>query len=49
MREKKSKPKPRLHVPDYCEVETVKSDDGTMVWPAAAAAMEEARTFIREW
>lgn len=43
------KPKPRLHVPDYCEVETVKDDEGNTIWPAAAAAMEKARSFIREW
>lgn len=47
MREKK--PKPRLSVPDYCDVETVKDDEGKAIWPAPEAAMEEARAFIKEW
>jgi hypothetical protein len=47
MREKK--PKPRLQVRNYCEVETVTDDKGNAVWPAPTTAMEEARAFISEW
>jgi hypothetical protein len=43
------KPKPRLHVPDYCEVDTVKDGEGKTIWPAPVAAMDEARALIREW
>ncbi|ERF75263.1 hypothetical protein EPUS_00055 [Endocarpon pusillum Z07020] len=44
---KEKKLKPRLHVPDYCEVETVKDEGGKTIWPAPADAMERARAFIR--
>lgn len=46
---KERKAKPRLRVPDYCEVETVKDEKGEIVWPAPTAAIENARAFIREW
>ena len=34
---------------DYCDVETVKDSDGSIVWPAPEEAMEKARAFLREW
>lgn len=41
--------KPRPQVPDYCDAEPKRDGRGEVVWPAPAAAMEEAREFIRQW
>ncbi len=46
---KKPKAKPRPAVPDYCDVEPLRNEDGAVIWPAASNAIEEAREFIREW
>lgn len=46
---KKPKTRPRLAVPDYCDVEPRRDDAGRIIWPAPANAIEEARTFIKEW
>lgn len=35
--------------PDYCDVPTQKDSNGVEIWPAAANAIVNARTFIREW
>lgn len=35
--------------PDYCDVAPQTDDDGTVVWPAAAQSIEDARNFIRRW
>ncbi|ETN41433.1 uncharacterized protein HMPREF1541_03369 [Cyphellophora europaea CBS 101466] len=39
--------KPRPKVPDYCDVEPECDQDGHIIWPAPAKAMQEARDFIR--
>ncbi len=44
-----SKVKARPKLPDYCDVEPRHDEAGNAIWPAPAAAMEEARAFIREW
>jgi hypothetical protein len=41
--------KPRPKVPDYCDVEPRRDEEGQVIWPAAKEAMEQARDFIREW
>ena len=41
------KPKPK--VPDYCDVEPQRDANGQAIWPADAAAIEQARAWIREW
>jgi hypothetical protein len=47
MKEKKAKP--RLHVPDYCEVDTIKDNEGNPIWPAPISAIDKARAFIKDW
>ena len=39
----------QIEVPDYCDVELVKDHDNTPIWPAPRQAMEDARSFLREW
>ena len=39
----------QIEVPDYCDVEPVKDEDGSIIWPAPRQAIEEARGFLREW
>ena len=34
---------------DYCDVETRKDDDGSVIWPAAEEAIANARAFLKEW
>jgi hypothetical protein len=41
----KSRPK----VPDYCDVEPKRNENGKPIWPAPEEAMEKARALIKEW
>lgn len=34
---------------DYCDVITRKDESGDTVWPASMEAVENARSFLREW
>ncbi|EXJ67686.1 uncharacterized protein A1O5_09032 [Cladophialophora psammophila CBS 110553] len=40
--------KARPQLPDYCDVEPRRDDTGKPIWPAPAAAMGDARAFIKE-
>ncbi|RMZ77288.1 hypothetical protein DV737_g4465, partial [Chaetothyriales sp. CBS 132003] len=40
--------KRRPKVPDYCDVEPRRDENGQMIWPAPETAMQEARSFIKE-
>ena len=39
----------QAEVPDYCDVDPVKDEDGGIIWPAPQEAIEKARGFLREW
>ena len=39
----------RTPEPDYCDVEPRKDEEGNILWPADAAAIERARDFLKEW
>jgi nanoRNase/pAp phosphatase (c-di-AMP/oligoRNAs hydrolase) len=45
---KKSTAKPKLKLPDYCDVELKHDKHGSVIWPATEDALEAARAFIRE-
>jgi hypothetical protein len=45
----KAAKKPKPKVPDYCDVEPQRDEQGEVIWPAAKEAMEEAREFIKDW
>lgn len=34
--------------PDYCDVEAKKDQDGSIIWPATAETLEDARAFLKE-
>ena len=34
---------------DYCDVEVRKDEEGNPIWPALPEAIENARSFLREW
>ena len=36
-------------LPEYCDVAPQTDEHGSIVWPAAAEAIESARSFLREW
>ncbi|KAJ9503296.1 hypothetical protein LTR99_006842 [Exophiala xenobiotica] len=40
--------KPRPKVPDYCDVEPKRNENGKPIWPAPEEAMEKARALIKE-
>ena len=46
---KKAKTNARPAVPDYCDVEPRRDENGTVLWPAAREAIAKARAFITEW
>lgn len=35
--------------PGYCDVAPKLDEDGSSIWPAPAKAIEDARTFLRQW
>ena len=39
----------REPLPDYCDVVPQRDEQGSIVWPAPAEAIDKARGFIREW
>jgi hypothetical protein len=41
--------KARPKVPEYCDVEPKRDDDGAIVWPAPKDDVEQAQAFITEW
>ncbi|KAL8781082.1 MAG: hypothetical protein Q9213_006164 [Squamulea squamosa] len=36
-------------MPGYCDVQSLKNDNGTILWPASSEAIDSARDFVREW
>ena len=36
-------------LPDYCDVEPRRAENGSILWPAAPEAMEKSRDFLKEW
>jgi len=41
--------KQREPEPDYCDIAPKLGEDGSIIWPAPAKAIEDARTFLRQW
>ncbi len=39
----------REPLPEYCDATPQCSEDGSVIWPASAEAIESARNFLREW
>lgn len=39
----------QVEVNDYCDVDTRKGPDGSILWPADEEAIENARDFLKEW
>jgi len=35
--------------PDYCDITPKLGEDGSIVWPAATEAIEDAGTFLKQW
>ncbi|KIV79824.1 hypothetical protein PV11_07371 [Exophiala sideris] len=40
--------KPRLKLPDYCDVEPERDENGIAIWPAPQVAIDQARALIKE-
>ncbi|KAK4943537.1 hypothetical protein LTR10_016831 [Elasticomyces elasticus] len=40
--------KPRLKLPDYCDVEPKRDENGSAIWPAPQEAIDKARALIKE-
>ena len=39
----------REQLPDYCDVEPRRDDNGAIIWPAPEKSIDDAREFLREW
>ena len=39
----------REPLPEYCDATPQRGEDGSIIWPASAEAIQSARSFLREW
>ncbi len=39
----------REQIPEYCDVQPRKDDQGVILWPASQSAIEDAQAFLKEW